>query len=590
MKQITKKATRIILATSLIASLSSMAMAATHKRVHHTNARQAFSANNNIEGIKFLLGGGVGTGLNVEGASRGFSVLAPNAGLDAKLKLGTGIFSATRSGTIGLQATIGVGANALGSGTGFNPQYSVNLDFIQAFNVGSGYVKLGYILGAGLAIRTHDAGSNRSGNHISDSVVGAASINVMNILVDQRLDGGGGGGGGGGTTPSPQSTTGVSGSGAGGAVMRVSGLNMFNDTVGNTSTLPSVIIASSGASGGQADVNMVGISETYNDSIKAMINAIGNLQQGNFLAARVNAANAQSLAASIDQFVSGGAGNGKAIYGVSNDVVNQRKKDLESMLSSYSSSSGYTPSSYGLLKDLQATANSLASFVSTYTSNKARDLANQASNLQETVNNLQPKANKLSSLQQQVDTIPGLQANANKVDDLTKKLSDLTSSNQLTQEDLTAAQESFNKLTKVTGDLQQQIKDAQDQITALIAQRGTTGKQQDTDIAAALDKAKNLTGQLADINQQLAEARKKIDDYRNQQIVAANQANAAERQRQALKDSIPPVLPTLKAGLIAFIGKHQAVSLEYQYYFRNTSSSFASSDISLNYTYYFGSK
>ncbi|WP_172402362.1 hypothetical protein, partial [Helicobacter sp. 13S00401-1] len=54
--------------------------------------------------------------------------------------------------------------------------------------------------------------------------------------------------------------------------------------------------------------------------------------------------------------------------------------------------------------------------------------------------------------------------------------------------------------------------------------------------------------------------------------------------------STPSILPTLKAGLIAFFGKHQAVSLEYQYYFRNTVQGMASSDISLNYTYYFGGK
>ncbi|PAF47030.1 hypothetical protein BKH43_08250 [Helicobacter sp. 13S00401-1] len=73
---------------------------------------------------------------------------------------------------------------------------------------------------------------------------------------------------------------------------------------------------------------------------------------------------------------------------------------------------------------------------------------------------------------------------------------------------------------------------------------------------------------------------------------SASQAslNAAAQDAARRKNSTPTILPTAKAGLIAFFGKHQSVSVEYQYYFRNTNPSFTSGEVTLNYAYYFGGK
>ncbi|PAF48331.1 hypothetical protein BKH43_07875 [Helicobacter sp. 13S00401-1] len=75
----------------------------------------------------------------------------------------------------------------------------------------------------------------------------------------------------------------------------------------------------------------------------------------------------------------------------------------------------------------------------------------------------------------------------------------------------------------------------------------------------------------------------------SQASLSAAQASAAEKAK-ARRNSIPTILPTAKAGLIAFFGKHQSVSVEYQYYFRNTNPSFTSGEVTLNYAYYFGGK
>ncbi|PAF48807.1 hypothetical protein BKH43_07700 [Helicobacter sp. 13S00401-1] len=81
----------------------------------------------------------------------------------------------------------------------------------------------------------------------------------------------------------------------------------------------------------------------------------------------------------------------------------------------------------------------------------------------------------------------------------------------------------------------------------------------------------------------------------NAKLLAAAAANAqvgaaAAAAANSRRNSAPTILPTAKAGLIAFFGKHQSVSVEYQYYFRNTNPSFTSGEVTLNYAYYFGGK
>ncbi|WP_180675174.1 hypothetical protein, partial [Helicobacter sp. 11S02629-2] len=66
--------------------------------------------------------------------------------------------------------------------------------------------------------------------------------------------------------------------------------------------------------------------------------------------------------------------------------------------------------------------------------------------------------------------------------------------------------------------------------------------------------------------------------------------NAATKDAAAKRNNAVTILPTAKAGIVAFFGKHQSVSVEYQYYFRNTNPNFTSGEVTLNYAYYFGGK
>ncbi|PAF48216.1 hypothetical protein BKH43_07995 [Helicobacter sp. 13S00401-1] len=100
---------------------------------------------------------------------------------------------------------------------------------------------------------------------------------------------------------------------------------------------------------------------------------------------------------------------------------------------------------------------------------------------------------------------------------------------------------------------------------------------------------KSLKQAVADVQA----ANKAVDDAVLQAAINANVANgaaAAAAAANSRKNSTPTILPTAKAGLIAFFGKHQSVSVEYQYYFRNTNPSFTSGEVTLNYAYYFGGK
>ncbi|PAF45964.1 hypothetical protein [Helicobacter sp. 11S02629-2] len=490
-----KKVTKIILATSLIVSFSSVAMAATHKRS---------TQNNDINGIRFLLGGGVGTGLSAKSANGGV-LFAPNAGLDARLKLGTGIFTTTRSSTLGIQVGLGVGANSIGTTSSFNPQYSLNLDFIQAFKIGStGYVKLGYILGAGVTIRTNDAGSNGSGNHISDSVVGAAVWRLPTSAVS--------------------GTAYVSGDPSG-----------FNQTVGTTETLPSRF--HTGATAAQ------------------LLQALNSAKQGDYAGALSNVnGNINSL--NIDFNRSNGGGD-----------VRMLKNFLDT--------------SYAVRNYIQALQDGVV--------NNAVSKQKDVQALQDKISQLQPQADKADELQKQADTIPGLQNKADKLVDLGIQISSATLNSASMQQQISDLQPKIEQLTSSRADLQSKLEQAQQQVQELNGQIGDVTKQKTGELKAANDRVTDIQSKLDDVNKQLADAQAQVDDLDRKQLVAANRAKEEQdRLNAARANNQAHILPTLKAGLIAFFGKHQAVSLEYQYYFRNTSSSFASSDISLNYTYYFG--
>ncbi|PAF45745.1 hypothetical protein [Helicobacter sp. 11S02629-2] len=519
-----KKVTKIILATSLIASLSSVAMAATHhKRGSHSRESISSSSNNDIRGVKFLLGAGVGTGLDIN-TNKGFNVnLAPNAGLDAKLKLGTGIFTTTRSSTLGLQATIGVGANSIGSTSSFNPQYSVNLDFIQAFKLGStGYIKLGYILGAGVAIRTNDGGSNGRGNFSGNSVVGAA-------------------------------------------VARINGID---NSAANGYTLPD-------SAGGVQGAD-------YNSAISLAKQAYNSAKSGNFQDANTQIAAAQTTAKKVTGWSFGGGIGGMGGIGGSSSAILATDYTGGHNVNSYNENSTASNRAIALSTDLNDTINNLAVLIKQMQDTRISGLNSQLTSLQNQLNQANSdkttQQDRADTLQSQLDT-----ANNKTIPDLKSQISTLTTEKSKIQEDLNTANTTVAALKATSGQL------TPEQTKALNA-----AKQQVTDLTAELGTANtNLTkaqGDLESTKTQLSAVTAQLDELKRQnRIAAANEESEAERRRRASANNTPSLMPTLKAGLIAFIGKHQAVSLEYQYYFRNTMPNTASSDISFNYTYYFGS-
>ncbi|PAF42414.1 hypothetical protein [Helicobacter sp. 11S02629-2] len=118
--------------------------------------------------------------------------------------------------------------------------------------------------------------------------------------------------------------------------------------------------------------------------------------------------------------------------------------------------------------------------------------------------------------------------------------------------------------------------------------------------AEAVEKALNdgdpATG-VKSLKQAVADVAKATQDVAViRAAVAASNAsaqaslNAATKDAAAKRNNAVTILPTAKAGIVAFFGKHQSVSVEYQYYFRNTNPNFTSGEVTLNYAYYFGGK
>ncbi|PAF47029.1 hypothetical protein BKH43_08255 [Helicobacter sp. 13S00401-1] len=492
--QMQNKAIKLILATSLIASFSSVVVAAEgYKRPSSDNKTRLDSTSNDINGVRFLLGAGVGTGVSATSENGGFTLSTPNAGVDAKLKLGTGIFTTTRNSTLGLQATIGVGANSLGASSNFNPQYSLNLDFIQAFKVGaSGYVKLGYILGAGLAIRTHDNVNSGSGN-------------VSNAVVS-------------------------------GAVIRPGFTSGGNDNPDEISAL----------------------LKTYKSQFDSAANE-----------AKASANSARTY------FQNGDLTKGISSY---NQALSQQQQAANALRLATAASNNTTARSFVMPTfDI----NSVNAAVTNVKSTVLNNFASQVSNVTTTAN----AANALAG--QTNPTTDAQQQASEKLKQASSTLSTI-SSNLLQLQNAGVITSAENTNT---------TKPAQDAITIASNTLKTTGT-----IGAQAAQIADLNRQLSDLNKtaadnnkaqadQIAALQQRLIDMNQQAITAAQKEKDAQNalaNRNA--NNTPTVLPTAKAGLIAFFGKHQAVSLEYQYYFRNTVQGMASSDISLNYTYYFGGK
>ncbi|WP_180675173.1 hypothetical protein, partial [Helicobacter sp. 11S02629-2] len=325
------------------------------------------------------------------------------------------------------------------------------LDFIQAFKIGSGYVKLGYILGAGVAIRTHDSGSNRSGSFSGDNVAGAAlAVCAQN---DQScLD----------------------------------------------------------------DPEMQKLQKKVNDEYGAKL-------------AKGNAATQISTIQS--QFPVTLTSANSTLASAMNDILLNNFNSAQTKISQVNST----------IKDLQNSINNYKSALGTLGQDSTRD------------NTLSGLISSQASLNTSLQTVQTALASAIKLNEL--KTSTAGDSSQ-TNSTIASLTDNLNKANKSIAD-----------------QLGT--------IAAQGSKISSLQTQLKEI----------LDQARVAASQSAAELEAERKRREASAKNVPTILPTLKAGLIAFIGKHQAVSLEYQYYFRtDANKGVASSDISLNYTYYFGGK
>ncbi|WP_143429049.1 hypothetical protein [Helicobacter sp. 13S00401-1] len=135
----------ILISISLV--LSSLAIASEAHNIDKSNSYD-------ISGPKVIVG--VGTGVSINNTSSPTSNQAsPKVSPNANLKLGTGIFSTNNTSTIGLEASASAKADSQTLKTS-KPDYSANLDFVQAFKVGNGKVKLGYIVGGGAALENKD--------------------------------------------------------------------------------------------------------------------------------------------------------------------------------------------------------------------------------------------------------------------------------------------------------------------------------------------------------------------------------------------------------------------------------------------------
>ncbi|PAF42075.1 hypothetical protein [Helicobacter sp. 11S02629-2] len=116
----------------------------------------------------------------------------------------------------------------------------------------------------------------------------------------------------------------------------------------------------------------------------------------------------------------------------------------------------------------------------------------------------------------------------------------------------------------------------------------TYTKQSSTELKDATTGRAILTLKQAVAN--VEAANKKVANAVLAVAIGQNKVVGAAANNASKRNKAPTILPTAKAGIVAFFGKHQSVSVEYQYYFRNTNPNFTSGEVTLNYAYYFGGK
>ncbi|PAF51860.1 hypothetical protein BKH43_01095 [Helicobacter sp. 13S00401-1] len=412
----------------LLASLSTLAFGADVKNA------------NDINGLKFMLGGAIGTDVGATKSTQGVSI--NNSGANAKLNLGVALFSTSDSGVVG--ARIGLGVGAKSSNSAFVPEYTLGLDFIQAFNIGSGYIKLGYIVGVGMAIRTNDTVNSGSGD-LSNSVVGAASLAEL--------------------------------------VSQASGLRQD-------------------------------LTNAQNEQTKAQA-TLNSLQD------KVNLAQAD---------------------------IDRRNKDIEDWKKRNPTATFIVPPYVGGW-DYGAAYNKLLD------AKRQRDAAKNALDDANTA-----LANAKAALAQNTQAQEvARQEEARKAQEEQRRQEE-----QRKQEEERKRQAANNQPTNIPSNT------STNPSTGDTTPPNSTSNPTSNSNFAGLSDA-NLYALLYNLE-------------KNRRLQAAS----TDTSPQAPTKAMPSLLPTLKAGIIAFIGSNQSLSLEYKHYFKNESSNFSNAEVSLNYTLYFG--
>ncbi|PAF51853.1 hypothetical protein BKH43_01060 [Helicobacter sp. 13S00401-1] len=551
------KMTKIVLVTSLILGLTTSLVSANDA---HTNSSNKTS--NELNGLKVFAGVGVGAGISANHVNSGvrFSSTGPNA----KLKLGAGIFSAYKGSTVGLQASIGIGANTLNSS--LTPQYMVNLDFINLFDVGSGFVKLGYIAGVGLAVRTTDvvnSGSGSFNNSTNTSRVGAGvaisaaqaqnNMNAIRWAIYQAND---------------------DASTARNAQVQANS-NLINATLtwsGQQSQLPSAIAAVNSANNNVANI-LGGITSAQSQF--SDLNTQLQQARANQASATANLNAASNAVSKLVKPIAPDTSALQASVSAAQAAVNSAQTNYNNALR-INNTPTYFPAASSCDGYFNF-CNSRALAPGYYAGNNVNAARNTLNDAQAKLKNAQ---NALKSAQDSyLNALNAYNNNParvaytnaqNTINNINQQIIDLSNKVSGTQASLNEANE--------------KLINAQKQYTDALNKKNQLASGQD-----ALDNAKKAKD-AADV------AVKKATDnlntliaqyYAGQRAIAAAQAASTKEERPQNNTSTPNILPTVKLGLIAFFGTHQSMSLEYQYYFRNETPGIASSDLTVNYTYYF---
>ncbi|PAF49008.1 hypothetical protein BKH43_07390 [Helicobacter sp. 13S00401-1] len=525
---------KTFITTALVLSLSSYALA---QKSTTLDTQSTYD----INGARFLLGGGIGSGIRLANVHEGstYGIRFSRAGLNARLKLGGGFFTTTANSTLGLQASIGIGANTLESS--FTPQYSINLDFIQAFKVGeSGKFKIGYILGVGAFIRTNDVINSGSGNintNLSSSLAATPTRDNTALLAlppsfNAKLN--------------TNSTTNSS----------------FEDnltapsTSGNISTLRSIL-------------------DTL-DSTAASISTL-SIEGGNNLIKLQGELTSKQL--SLPEY--------QREFNTANSALNNALSTLNNYNTQIQEQTKKRDDASNFIRSNRGTSQPLTAYINPDSGAYYGNTDNIFIGSAWYANQIRDEANKLN------DATIALAKLAMQEKAITNNLGNLIAAKSAKSEQLNSLNTSLNTLQNEINNQHDLINKYQDLITSMqklktqIANASSNNSSNNQSTLLLLQQAKlELSKADAILKQEKSTTPKTL----LASIQDPQTTTKEEKVETAKKDTNkePFILPTIKFGVIAFIGKRQSLSLEYQHYFRNTNPNLASGDITLNYTYYFG--